>query len=155
MATTVAEVFCDTNVLIDAVDRRRPLHPQALHVLDVLPNRGVGLCVSGQVLRELLVVSTRPRAANGLGLGRRQALDNARAIAGRCRVLDETRAVATRLLALVEAAGCSGKQVHDANIVATMLEHGVTALVTDNPADFRRYAGIELWDLAALPELAR
>ena len=69
--------------------------------------------------------------------------------------LDETRAVATRLLALVEAAGCSGKQVHDANIVATMLEHGVTALVTDNPADFRRYAGIELWDLAALPELAR
>ena len=155
MAPTVAEVFCDTNVLVAAVDRRRLLHREALHVLNDLPNRGFGLCVSGQVLRELLVVSTRPRTADGLGLSRRPALDNVRAIAGRCRVLEETRAVAARLLALVEAAGCTGKQVHDANIVATMLEHGVTALLTDNLEDFRPYAGIEIWNLAALPEAAR
>ena len=155
MAPTVAEVFCDTNVLIAAVDRRRRLHREALHVLNDLPNRGFGLCVSGQVIRELLVVSIRPRTAHGLGLGREPALENVRAIAGRCRVLEETRAVTARLLALVEAAGGSGTQIHDANIVATMLEHGVTALLTDNLKDFRSYAGIELWNLAALPEAAR
>jgi predicted nucleic acid-binding protein len=155
MATTGAEVFCDTNVLVAAVDRRRHLHRQALHVLNDLPNRGFGLCVSGQVLRELLVVSTRPRAANGLGLSRGAAVDNVRAVVGRCRVLEETRAVAARLLALIAAAGSMGRQIHDANLVATMLEHGVTALITDNLDDFRRYAGIELWSLAALPEPAR
>ena len=32
-----------------------------------------------------------------------------------------------------------GKQVHDANIVATMLARGVTRLLTFNAADFRRF----------------
>ena len=30
-------------------------------------------------------------------------------------------------------------QIHDANIVATMLAHGERRLLTLNPADFRRY----------------
>jgi len=33
----------------------------------------------------------------------------------------------------------SGKQVHDANVVATMLTHGVGAVVTMNLADFARF----------------
>ena len=38
-----------------------------------------------------------------------------------------------------------GKQVHDANIVATMLAHGERRLLTLNTGDFRRYGGrIEL-----------
>ena len=32
-----------------------------------------------------------------------------------------------------------GKQVHDANIVATMLAHGERRLLTFNGADFRRF----------------
>ena len=61
-------LFCDTNVLLSAVDRRRALHARALRVLNELPNQGVELCVSGQVLRECLLVSTRPVERNGLGL---------------------------------------------------------------------------------------
>ena len=34
-----------------------------------------------------------------------------------------------------------GKQVHDCNIVATMLTNGVRRLATRNATDFRRYAG--------------
>ena len=50
-AMTAGErLFCDTNVLVSAVDRRRKLHAQALHVLNALPNRGVTLCVSGQIV---------------------------------------------------------------------------------------------------------
>lgn len=38
-----------------------------------------------------------------------------------------------------------GKQVHDANIVATMLAHGERRLLTFNIRDFRRFsAHIEL-----------
>jgi predicted nucleic acid-binding protein len=32
--------------------------------------------------------------------------------------------------------------VHDANIVATMLAHGETRLLTFNGADFRRFASL-------------
>ncbi len=35
-----------------------------------------------------------------------------------------------------------GKQVHDANIVATMLAHGETRLLTFNGADFRRFSSV-------------
>ena len=47
---------------------------------------------------------------------------------------------------LVEGYDVHGKQVHDCNIVATMLGTGVTRLATRNPADFERYApeGIRL-----------
>jgi hypothetical protein len=32
-----------------------------------------------------------------------------------------------------------GQQVHDANLVATMLVHGIGTVVTMNPADFARF----------------
>jgi hypothetical protein len=36
----------------------------------------------------------------------------------------------------------AGRQVHDVNIVATMLEHGIYRLLTFNAADFKRFVGI-------------
>ncbi len=55
-----------------------------------------------------------------------------------------------QLLHLLEVYPGAGKQVHDANIVATMLEHGLPRLLTFNTADFRRVAGlIELEPLPA------
>ena len=45
-----------------------------------------------------------------------------------------------QLLDLVRSVPMGGKQVHDANIVATMLAHGVGRLLTLNAADFRRFA---------------
>jgi len=35
-----------------------------------------------------------------------------------------------------------GKPSHDARLVAAMLAHGVTHILTFNDTDFRRYAGI-------------
>ena len=76
---------------------------------------------------------------------------NAEAIAERSTVLDENRDVAVRLLDIARVAACAGRQLHDANIVATMQEHGLTRLVTGNLRDFRRFRGLDLVDLAALP----
>lgn len=143
-------LFCDTNVLLSAVDRKRRLHAQALHMLNALPNRGVALCVSGQIVREFLVVCTRPVDVNGLGLPQREALRNAEAIIERSTILDENRNVPVRLLDIVRTTTCGGRRIHDANVVATMQEHGLTRLVTGNPDDFRRFEGIDLVDLAEL-----
>ena len=43
------------------------------------------------------------------------------------------------LLALLDEISCGGEQVHDANIVAMMLVHGVDTLVTINSGDFVRF----------------
>lgn len=43
-----------------------------------------------------------------------------------------------------------GVQVHDARLVAAMVVHGVTNLLTLNTADFARYPGINVFDPAAI-----
>ena len=143
-------VFCDTNVLLSATDRGRALHGRALSVLNELPARGIELCVSGQVLREFLVVSTRPAAANGLGMTLADAVNNVRAVVERTTVLEETRGVAERLRRIIQEVQCMGKEIHDANIAATMLEHGLTVVVTENAKDLRRFADLEVVPLDAV-----
>jgi predicted nucleic acid-binding protein len=43
---------------------------------------------------------------------------------------------------IVLAQGVSGKQAHDAHIVAMMEVHSVTSILTFNDMHFRRYPGI-------------
>lgn len=98
-----------------------------------------GLCTSGQILREYLAVATRPAGKNGPGLNLPDALGNVHAIRERTTLLSEDSKVADRLLALLADVECRGRQVHDANVVATMLVHGIGTVVTRNPGDFARF----------------
>jgi len=86
-------------------------------------------------------VATRPAGKNGLGLNLPDALGNMSAIRERTTLLAEDGKVADRLLSLLADVECRGKQVHDANVVATMLVHGVRAVVTMNLEDFARFEG--------------
>jgi predicted nucleic acid-binding protein len=140
MTTKVADrVVLDTNVLLAATDTGRTEYAKAREALDEWPARGTTLYTSGQILREYLLVATRPEVGNGLGLSQLDSVANTRALCGRLRLLDENEKVNARLLALLDDIGCGGKQVHDANIVATMLVHGVDTLVTINVDDFTRF----------------
>jgi predicted nucleic acid-binding protein len=57
------------------------------------------------------------------------------------QILPEYLAVVTRPQFSEPALHPSGgRQIHDANIVATMLAHEITRLATFNLADFRRFA---------------
>jgi hypothetical protein len=67
-------------------------------------------------------------------------LRNARALDARLQSLDENHKVTERLLVLLDDVECTGKQVHDANIVGTVLAHGIDVLVTLNTDDFVRFA---------------
>ena len=139
LATVPDRVMLDTNVLLAATDEGRAEHHDALKVLNDWAAMHTELCTSGQVLREYLSVATRPRVQNGLGLNTPDALGNVRAIRARTTLLAEDSKVADRLLGLLADVECRGKQVHDANLVATMLVHGIGAVVTINLEDFARF----------------
>jgi predicted nucleic acid-binding protein len=140
MTTRVADrVVLDTNVLLAATDTGRKEFGRARAALDEWPAQGTTLYTSGQILREYLCVATRPVQRNGLGLSRADALTNVHAMRGRLRLLAENEKATDRLLGLLATVDCAGKQVHDANIVATMLTHGVDTLATINIDDFVRF----------------
>ena len=139
LATLPRQVMLDTNVLLAATDEGRAEHDQALAIVNEWPGRGTTLYTSGQIMREYLAVATRPAEKNGLGLALTDALANVRALRGRMSLLAEEAKVADRLLALLDDIACGGKQVHDANVVATMLVHGIGTIVTINLDDFTRF----------------
>ncbi|MFC7401896.1 type II toxin-antitoxin system VapC family toxin [Citricoccus sp. GCM10030269] len=131
----------DTNVLLAATDESRPEHLEALAALNEWPSFGMALYTSGQIIREYLVVATRPAERNGLGLSRPDALANLRALRTRLKLLAEDAKVTDRLLHLLDDVDCTGQQIHDAQVVATMLVHGIDTIVTRNVDDFARFAG--------------
>lgn len=129
----------DTNVLLAATDRRRKEHQDALTIVQEWPENGTALYLSGQIVREYLAVATRPMAQNGLGMDQASALSNARGFQDRMTVLADDDAVLDRLYFLLTNVTCGGKQVHDANVVATMLAHGIGSIITANLDDFARF----------------
>lgn len=142
MPTIAEQVLLDTNVLLAATDEDRASHHDALAVLNMWPMDGVTLHVSGQVLREYLAVASRPTEVNGLGLRMEDALTNMEAVLARTTLVEETAAVADQLRELLRLVDCTGTQVHDANVVATMLTHGIGAVVTEDIGDFGRFDAI-------------
>ncbi|MDR0625657.1 MAG: PIN domain-containing protein [Bifidobacteriaceae bacterium] len=129
-------VFLDTNVFLAAVDLARPEKPHAVRVLKEWPAAGVALYTSTQVMREFLVVATRPTDANGLGLTLADALSNASEFAQVATVLPETLATWRKLLAVLPDSSISGARIHDANIAACALANGISTVVSANTADF-------------------
>lgn len=60
----------------------------------------------------------------------------------RFHVAEDSPQVTERLLTLMEQIPIGGRQVHDANIVATMLVNGINQILTNNVADFNRFAQV-------------
>lgn len=57
-------------------------------------------------------------------------------------LLQDERAIFLRWLDLVTNHGVSGKPAHDTRLVAGMLRHDLSYLVTFNVADFARYSEV-------------
>jgi predicted nucleic acid-binding protein len=136
-----AGCFLDTNVLVYGVSRGAPLHQRAVEEIRRRYQSKQDLWISRQVLREYLVTLSRAQTySNPKPL--RELAGDVRYFLRHFLVADELPAVTEKLLELIEETETSGKQIHDANIVATMLVHGVTELLTNNPGDFTRYSGV-------------
>lgn len=133
--------FIDTNVLVYAKLAQSPFHTQATSSLKTLDEGGAELWISRQVLREYLAVMTRPSALTGT-IPISNLVEDVRYFSTRFKVAEESQATTEKLAELLLAIPSAGKQIHDANIVATMLVQGVSQFLTHNTADFARFAAL-------------
>jgi predicted nucleic acid-binding protein len=131
-------LFVDTNILVFLTNSASPWHSDALRAISDARAAQVRLVISTQVVREYLAVGSR-EVAGAPGLPRDVVVANANAFRKRFDVLSETADVLDELLALVDRVNVSGKQIHDANIVATMRAHGIRRPLTHNVSDFLRF----------------
>ena len=131
-------MFVDTNVLVNARAPGAPDHASAIARLNQARDTGQTLSVSRQILREYLATLTRPQTWS-VTISREEALDDVLRMAQAFRVLESGPAVTEALIRLCREVPVGGRQIHDANIVATMLAYGERSLLTFNTADFRRF----------------
>ncbi len=133
----------DTNVLVHSTAPNSPDHARARAALARLASQGP-VAVTRQILREYIAATTRPQSwSRAFTLA--EATADTDAFARGFTVLEDGPDVWDALMRLSQRVAFGGKQVHDANIVATMLAHGETRLLTFNAADFRRFGpAIEL-----------
>ncbi|RKX73042.1 MAG: PIN domain nuclease [Spirochaetes bacterium] len=143
-------LFIDTNIFLTATDQSRQCHHSALNFFKTALNTGFHLSISGQIIREYLVVATRPTEINGLGLNVEEAIANIEEFKRRVIVLEETEEVCERLIGLVRDYDIRGNRIHDANVIATMKSHNVEILVTENVADFVVFPEIKAVNLEAI-----
>lgn len=132
----------DTNILLrlrDSVDSR---YHECVAAVDLLRGRGEGLFVCAQILAEFWVVLTRPCDVNGCGLVFDDAITAIGKVRAVFRCLTEPPDIADSWLQVISENKVMGKPAHDARIVALMLAHGITHILTLNTADFARYSDI-------------
>ena len=131
---STSRVFIDTNILVYSTIRSAPLYLTAKAAIDALAASGAEQWLSYQILREYISAMTRQPTIPISGV-----LKNVRDYRASFNIASDSPVVHDELLILLAQIPCGGKQVHDANIVATMLVYGVPNLLTHNVADFKRF----------------
>ena len=137
-------MFIDTNVLVMARILEAPDHEIARGSLEKAFHGHEPLRISRQIIREYLVVVTRPQIWP-VAMTREEALDDVGRLMDSFEVLEDGPVVTELLMTLCREVSVGGRQIHDANIVATMMAYGERRLLTFNTSDFIRYGNrIEL-----------
>ena len=144
------KILVDTNVLVRLANRSHPHSTPAEAALVQLGNEGHELRVVPQVLYEYWSVATRPAENNGLGFATEIVNSDIEWIKGQFSVLRDERGILEAWQNLVRRYNCQGKQTHDARLVAAMLRHGLTHLLSFNVHDFQRYDEISVIDPTAI-----
>lgn len=135
-------ILIDTNILLRSL---QPHHPHCAIVeraVSVLRTANEALTVAAQNLIEFWAVATRRESENGLGMTVEAAARELTQIKRLFSLLPETPPVFEEWERLVTTYRVTGKNTHDARIVAAMSVHGVSRILTFNVQDFTRYPGI-------------
>ena len=116
-------VLVDTNILVRISNGVEPEASTALDSLNRLRGKGHEPCLVPQNHYEFWTVATRPIEVNGLGMS-----------------TAETEAELARYSPPIFR--LQGKVTHDTRLVAAMLRHGISHLLTFNAAHFVRFKEI-------------
>lgn len=133
------KVLVDTNILARAAQAGHSMHRLAVDCVTELRRQGETLCLMPQNIYEFWVVCTRPPARNGLGMSATEAHAELTRLKTLFTILDDTPAIFTQWEQLVIQYQVQGKNAHDARLVAAMMVHGLSRILTFNLGDFQRY----------------
>ncbi|MGO9011148.1 MAG: type II toxin-antitoxin system VapC family toxin [Bryobacteraceae bacterium] len=135
-------ILIDTNILLRTMQPHHPHCAAAERAVAALRIREETLHVAAQNLVEFWAVATRPEGENGLGLSIEAATRELATLKRLFSLLPEMPVFGEweRLVAMY---GVSGKNTHDARLVASMRAHGITRILTFNVQDFARFREIE------------
>lgn len=141
VTTDASPVFLDTNVLVYSVIPESPRCFESRRLIERLEEQDCELWISRQVLREFFAVVSRP---NILATQATQTEIQAvlRSLERRYCLAEENSLVTEQLFLLLDQVSVGGRQIHDANIVATMLAFDIRRLATYNVSDFRRFGAL-------------
>src|SRR5271165_2158335 len=140
-------ILLDTNVLLRLTQKHHPHFVIATRATETLDFRNEMMLIAQQSIVEFWSVATRPLSVNGLGMNIDKVLFELDRLKHLFQVLPELP-VHEEWQRLVIQYRVSGKNVHDARLVAAMVVHGVEQILTFNGADFTRYAEISVLDPA-------
>ncbi len=133
-------MFIDTNVLVRARFTVAPSHDVARARLREALGWEERPRISRQIVREYLAVVTRSQVWSA-PLPMSAALRDVDWFVSEFDILEDGPRVTHVLAELCREVPVAGRQIHDANIVATMLAHAEQRLLTFDQGDFRRYGG--------------
>lgn len=131
-------IFLDTNIVLRSTVASAPEHTAILSALNILNSIKSELWISRQVLREYAMTVTRAQPFL-VSIRHTEAASVIRRLNTLFNVADETQAVSDQWIRLLETIPMGGRQVHDANIAATMIAYQIPALLTLNTVDFVRF----------------
>ena len=131
----------DTNILLRTMQPHHTRCAPAERALATLRIQHEVLNVAPQNLFEFWAAATRPYGQNGLGMSI-QAVSQELRMFKRLFTLLPEMPVFDEWERLVTAYHVSGKNTHDARLVASMKTHGIATILTFNISDFTRYREI-------------
>jgi predicted nucleic acid-binding protein len=138
-------VLLDTNILLRLLQPRTQQAQSARSAIDRLRLQNHVLQITSQNLVEFWAVATRPASMNGLGYSVEEAMVELANFKRLFTLLPESP-LQSEWERLVTTYRVSGKNSHDARLVAAMMVHGTRSILTFNVQDFTRYAGITVLD---------
>ena len=136
------KILIDANILIRLANPVDPGRIPSIDALDDLLDGGHEPMLVPQVLYEFWVVATRPVANNGLEMTVAETDADLAKFCARFEIIDDSDAIFATWRDLVTRYAVVGKLAHDARLVAAMICHGITHILTFNDQDFFRFSEI-------------
>jgi predicted nucleic acid-binding protein len=139
-------VLVDTNVLLRGLQPYHPSSSVAGSAIDALRRTGETMIVASQNIIEFWVVATTPLRDNGFGLSPEKAAREIAGIKALFGVLPESTQILPEGERLVCLHRVSGKNAHDARLIAVMNVNRIDRILTFNGTDFERFDDIGVLD---------
>lgn len=131
-------ILIDTNILIYSTGGQSPFFTASQAAIANYVNSNYAIWLSRQVIREYLVVKSRlmldEKKYDELVLFKEMKY-----LSDNYFIADEINSTTHILGKLVEKYKIAGKQIHDANIIATCIDNNIFNILTNNPNHFKRY----------------